>query len=211
MQFDFKRALILAPHTDDGELGAGATIAKWIEADIEVYYAAFSICEEAVPEGFDKDILKTELFAAMDVLGVKRENILLHSYPVRRFKEFRQEILQDIIDRRSELEPDIVLMPCLGDIHQDHQVVAQEGLRAYKGRTILSYELPWNNLSLQTSAFIRHEPHHLDKKARALAEYKTQAGRPYTNREFLTSLSRTRGVQIGVEYAEAFELVRLVL
>lgn len=42
----FKRALVLAPHTDDGELGAGGTLAKMIEAGVEVYYAAFSTAEQ---------------------------------------------------------------------------------------------------------------------------------------------------------------------
>ena len=43
--FSNKRILILAPHTDDGELGCGATISKLIETSNDVYYVAFSACE----------------------------------------------------------------------------------------------------------------------------------------------------------------------
>lgn len=206
-----KRALILAPHTDDGELGCGATIAKMLEEGAEVFYVAFSSCEESIPTGFEQNELVKELYSAMSVLGVKEENITVHNYPVRHFKEHRQDILQDIIDQKEFINPDLVFMPCLGDIHQDHQVVAAEGLRAYKGRSILSYELPWNNVSFNTSAFIKLDARHIAQKAAALAKYKTQEGRPYTNSEFLHSLARTRGVQIGSEFAEAFELVRLVI
>jgi LmbE family N-acetylglucosaminyl deacetylase len=54
----------LAPHTDDGELGAGGFISKLVDEGAEVFYMAFSTAEESVPEGFPKDILKTEVKAA---------------------------------------------------------------------------------------------------------------------------------------------------
>ena len=54
--FKFKNVLVLAPHTDDGELGCGGFIAKLIELGSKVTYAAFSTAEESVPEGFPKDI-----------------------------------------------------------------------------------------------------------------------------------------------------------
>lgn len=37
----FKNVLVLAPHTDDGELGAGGTINRLIEEGSKVTYAAF--------------------------------------------------------------------------------------------------------------------------------------------------------------------------
>ncbi len=42
----FQRILVLAPHTDDGEFGCGGSIAKFIEAGKEVFYAAFSTAEK---------------------------------------------------------------------------------------------------------------------------------------------------------------------
>ena len=50
------KILLLSPHTDDAELGCGATIAKLIRQGKTVYYAAFSACEQSVIEGFPKDI-----------------------------------------------------------------------------------------------------------------------------------------------------------
>ena len=44
---NINKILILAPHTDDGEFGCGASIAKFIKEDKEVYYAAFSLAEES--------------------------------------------------------------------------------------------------------------------------------------------------------------------
>lgn len=202
--------MILAPHTDDGEFGCGATIARFLEAGADVFYTAFSVCEQSVPYGFGQDQLEVELKEATRVLGVPQENVIIHRYPVRHFPAHRQEILQDILDIKKEVKPDLVFMPCLDDIHQDHQVVAMEGLRAYKGKSIFCYEMPWNNISIRTSSFVKLEERHLQRKIDALACYRTQAFRHYANADFIRALAITRGAQIGVPFAEVFELVRLV-
>lgn len=206
----FNNVLVLAPHTDDGELGAGGTIAKLIESRINVYYAAFSTAEKSVPDGFPKDILKTEVKNATSKLGIESSNLLIYNYEVRKLNYVRQEILEQLINLRKEINPDLVLLPSLNDIHQDHSTVAQEGLRAFKQKTILGYELIWNNLTFSTSCFVKLNQRHIEKKCEALKEYKSQQHRDYISEEFVKSLAKTRGVQIGSEYAEAFEVIRLI-
>lgn len=205
-----KKVLVLAPHTDDGEFGCGGTIAKLIEQGAEVYYAAFSACEQSVLPQFPKDILITEVKEATKILGVKAENLFLFKYNVRTFNYHRQEILDDIIKLKKEINPDIVFVPSLNDIHQDHSTIANEAVRAFKFTTLYCYELPWNNFNFTTTCFQYLEDRHLDKKNQALKEYKSQQHRPYANEEFINSLARTRGVQIGVKYAEVFEVIRLI-
>jgi LmbE family N-acetylglucosaminyl deacetylase len=102
-------------------------------------------------------------------------------------------------------------MPSLKDIHQDHNVIANEGLRAFKFSSILAYEMPWNNLTFDTSSFVILEERHIQKKVDALKEYKSQSHRAYCNEEFIRSLARTRGVQINAKYAETFEVVRWII
>lgn len=211
MNIEFKKALVLAPHTDDGEFGCGGTIAKMIEEGTEVFIVAFSSCESSVPDGYKSDVLVDELERATAVLGISKENIILLDYQVRIFQEKRQEILQDIIDIGKKINPDIVLMPSLDDIHQDHLTIAQEGLRAFKFCTLLTYEMPWNNLSFLTSSFVKLEERHIQKKVDALKEYHSQSHRPYSNEEFIRSLARTRGVQINAKYAETFNVLRWII
>jgi N-acetylglucosamine malate deacetylase 1 len=206
-----KRILILAPHTDDGEFGCGGTIARLIEEGNEVYYAAFSACKLSIEEGLPEDILITEVKAATKVLGIKHENLILFDYDVRTFNYKRQEILEDIIRLKNTIQPDLVFMPSVNDIHQDHYTIAFEGIRAFKLSTILCYEMPWNNFTFHTTAFQVLEEKHLQTKVAALIEYKSQQDRPYANEEFIKSLARTRGVQIGKRYAEVFEVVRWIL
>tara|TARA_Y100000739_G_C20308302_1_gene328716 strand:+ start:165 stop:359 length:195 start_codon:yes stop_codon:yes gene_type:complete len=55
------KILVLAPHTDDGEIGCGGSIARFIDEGKEIYYIAFSKCEESVPKGFPKNILEEEV------------------------------------------------------------------------------------------------------------------------------------------------------
>ncbi len=207
----FKTVYVLAPHTDDGELGAGGTISKLIELGANVYYFAFSTAETSVPIGFPKDILKTEVVNATTKLGIKKENVIIYNYEVRKLNYARQEILEDLIKHRNDLKPDLVLMPSLNDIHQDHSTIAQEALRAFKNTTILGYELIWNNLHFDTTSFVKLDKKHIQAKSDALKEYKSQGIRDYMSEEFIFSLAKTRGVQIGTQYAESFEVIRLVI
>lgn len=206
-----KVVFVLAPHTDDGEFGCGATIAKLIDAGHEVFYIAFSACEQSVRDDLPKDILITEVKKATKVLGIKPENLILFNYDVRTFSFRRQEILQNLIDLRNKHKPDLVFMPSVNDIHQDHHAIAVEGLRAFKFCSIMCYEVPWNNFSFETSSFVHLEEKHVQRKIDALMKYESQAHRTYASGEFIRSLARTRGTQIGNIYAETFDVVRWIV
>jgi LmbE family N-acetylglucosaminyl deacetylase len=213
MTFDFssKNVLVLAPHTDDGELGMGGTISKMTEQGANVYYIAFSTAAESVPKGFPRDILKTEVKSATTILGISPDKLIIKDYQVRKLNFVRQEILEDLIKIRKEIEFDFVFLPSLNDIHQDHSTIGAEGLRAFKGTTILGYELIWNNLTFQTQCFIELKAAHVQKKIESLLVYQSQGVRNYMSPDFIRSLAITRGVQIGYEFAEAFEVLRLTL
>ncbi len=208
--FKPSRALVLAPHTDDGEFGCGGTIARLLEDRVDVFYAAFSICEESVPAGFKSDALAEEVRAATGVLGIPPQNLVVRSYPVRRFPEHRQDILEDLVRLRAQFRPDLVFLPSGHDIHQDHQVIAAEGVRAFKAATLLGYDIPWNNLAMTYSTLVVLEERHLQKKLAALACYKTQAHRPYATEEAIRSLAVSRGLLVAQKYAEGFQGIRFV-
>jgi len=207
---EFQRILILAPHTDDGEIGCGGSIARFVEEGKQVYYAAFSTAQTSVREGFPKNILEIEVKKAVEMLQIPKDNLILYNFEVRRFPDVRQEILHELIKLRAEIKPDLIFLPSLNDIHQDHSVVAQEGLRAFKKQPILGYEQPWNNIVFETRSFIPLEKKHIEKKIQALMCYESQKHRSYLNEEFIWGLARTRGTQIEGNYAEAFEVLRWV-
>jgi len=203
-----ERILVLAPHPDDGELGCGGALARFAEEGKDVYYAYFSLCEESVPEGFREDILATEVKTATRVLGIEENKIIPHHYPVRRFCDFRQSVLEALLKLRSDVAPDLVLLPCSDDMHQDHATVFREGIRAFKHSSILGYELPWNQKDFASTGFVTLEYRHVAQKIEAIKQYESQSSRDYATNDFLSGLARVRGVQAGIEFAEAFEVVR---
>lgn len=202
--------LVLAPHTDDGELGCGATIAKHIERGNIVHYVAFSTCEQSVPSGFPSDILRYELLLATKELGIEKENVHIYNYEVRKFSYFRQEILEDMILLRNRIKPTVVYIPSVNDNHQDHYIVANEARRAFKNSNLFSYELPWNNYLFGANYYEVVTIENVKTKIKSVSMYSSQQKRSYTTPEYLKSLAVTRGVVIGHEFAESFEVVRII-
>jgi LmbE family N-acetylglucosaminyl deacetylase len=206
-----QRILVLAPHTDDAELGCGGTIARLLREGKDVYVAAFSTAEQSLPPGVPATRLRDEFLAAMETLGIPPEKSFVFGYPVRRLSYYRQEVLEELVKLRRQVKPDMVLLPSASDLHQDHQVLNVEGLRCFKDMSIWGYELPWNNISFSSQAFVTLETCDLQAKWGALQAYHSQfeLSRPYFTWQFIESLARVRGVQVHEPYAEAFEVIRL--
>lgn len=205
-----KRVLILGPHTDDGEWGAGASIAHWLDQGHDVWYAAFSAAEESVSSEFASDVLRVEIVDAVRELGMKEENLRVLHHKVRHFPRDRQEILEEMIRLRAEISPTLVVLPSAYDTHQDHKVISEEGFRAFKRCSILGYEIPWNNRKIDLTYFQEVEEADLERKIRAIGQYKSQLFRNPHYEEFIRSLAVQRGFQVGCRYAEAFEVIRWV-
>jgi LmbE family N-acetylglucosaminyl deacetylase len=209
---NFDKILVLSPHTDDGELGAGGTITRLLDEGKEVHYFVFSLCEDSVPKGLPKDILKTECLSSLKVLGVLPKNMHVLNYQVRKFPEHRQEILENLIEFKNRDVPDLVLIPSSHDVHQDHATIYWEALRAFKRESsIWGYEHPWNNLTFTTDIFIQLNEEHVEAKLKALKEYRSQQNHVYMEEKNIRSLVITRGAQINKPYAEAFEQIRLII
>ena len=190
--------LILAPHADDAEIGCGGTIARLSDSGHDIFCL---ICTERKDDNF-----KSEINKARDILGIKWYITLKHK--VRLLGEKRQEVLDEMILARKRLHPDIVLMPSLNDVHQDHAAVAREGMRAFKEYSILGWESPRNEFESSHNFYVPLSLKHLERKIEAIQCYKSQLPRIQMEPDFIISLAKTRGAQVGVEYAEAFTSYR---
>ena len=206
----WRRVLVLAPHTDDGEFGCGGAIARLVEEGVDVRYVAFSIATRSLPDGFAPDTLAREVREATKELGIPEEHLRLHDFDVRTFPEHRQDILELLVSLWEELKPDAVFQPSHHDVHQDHQTIAQEGLRAFKRTTILGYEIPWNNFDFSYGAYLALERRHVERKVAAVARYASQQHRRYADEDYIWNLARVHGTNVNREYAEVFEVYRLV-
>jgi LmbE family N-acetylglucosaminyl deacetylase len=193
------RILALSPHTDDVELGAGGSIARWINEGCDVDYWYFSDCD--TPE------IPVECRRSLYILGIKYIQIPFGLYPRRKFYQHRDEILQNLYNVHDQY--DLVLVPATGDCHQDHVVITEESVRAFKC-SILGYELPWNNLGFDGRYFVKLHIDDFNKKIEALSKYKSQKDRKYMKRDYLMAWAYFRGVQANYDLAEAFEVIRWI-
>jgi LmbE family N-acetylglucosaminyl deacetylase len=208
------KILILSPHTDDAELGCGGSIARMIEEGHELLWVVFSIAEDSLPNDLPKDTLKNEFLQVAKHLGLKDRSYMICDFRVRHMDEKRQEILEDLVKIRQSFQPDIVMMPSQNDYHQDHQVISNETIRAFKMHSsIIGYELPWNQMAFNTNMFIRLQKSHIEMKLDLLSHYKSQLqlGRSYFSPEYTYGLAKVRGTQCNSSYAEAFEVVRWII
>jgi len=208
------KILVVSPHTDDAELGSGGSISKFIEEDHEIFWIVFSTCDVSLPAGYPRDILRREFLQVLHSIGLIEEMCNIFEFRVRHLFEHRQDILEELIQIRNEFKPDLVIAPSLNDLHQDHQTVANEVVRAFKTTSsIICYELPWNHMNFNTQLFVKLNESHISMKWKILRNYQSQIqqNRTYFSEEFIRGLAKVRGIQCNAEYAEAFEVVRWIL
>ena len=209
---ELMRIILFSPHTDDGELGCGGTIAKMIEQGADVFHYAFSSCENT-NDNQEKHV--EEMAMSDKVLGIQASAILhppgAKEFAMRSIYKDRQEVLNAMVDLRMNINPDLVFVPSSNDTHQDHQTIREEAFRAFKQCSILGYEMPWNNLQFKTDIFTRLDYSHVQRKLEAIQCYHTQYGKTYFDPDFVLALAKIRGTQVGALYAEAMECIRWML
>lgn len=210
MKIEQKKILILSPHTDDAEIGAGGAICQ-LAKDNDLYHAAFSFAKESLLPGFADDATEKEFFASAKYIGIPKDKCYTLDYKVRVFSENRQRILEDLVSLKRAIEPDVVITTSSFDTHQDHKVLYEESFRAFKDRTILGYEMPSNNRSFAPNLFVPLSDQALKKKIELVNIYQSQVVKFPGLENLIRSLAVCRGYQIKKEYAEAFEVIRLLI
>jgi LmbE family N-acetylglucosaminyl deacetylase len=201
-----KTILLIAPHLDDIELGLGGTVSRLCNNNTnKIYYLGLSI-----PPLVEKTGFMNEFWHSNSFFNIPKENYFLYDYDPRNLFDDRMDILQIFYDIGRQINPDLVFIPNSKDLHQSHQVVHAEGVRAFKYSTLLGYELPWNSMSFDMDVFITFSKEEMENKLNAINAFETQMSRMFFSNNITLDLARVRGKQIGKEYAECFELIRLI-
>ena len=196
-----KKILAIAPHTDDIELGCGATLHKY-RNDYEIDALAIS---NAQPLATGDPV--EEFYESMKLIGA---NASFLDFEPRVIGIHRQELLDKFWNLQQKNKYDIVFCPSSYDNHQDHQAVYNEVFRAFKHCTILGYEMPWNNRTFRTDVFVSLSIEDIEAKVKMLDCYKTQLERAFMCKEYVMDIARTRGLQVGKKYVESFEAIRII-
>ena len=205
MLFYGQRALFLGAHPDDIEIGCGALISH-INGQADLLCVTLSDNQKN-PELVN---LPQEHYKSMEVLGVPREKAILGQFETRRFPHARQEILEYMLQIRRNFEPDIVFVHTKSDIHQDHATVTDEALRAFRGTTVLGFDVIRSSYGFFPSFLVEVNENDVQKKIDALAQYKTYQNRYYFDPEITRATLIRNGAISERRYAEGFDILRVV-
>ena len=204
MNFFGNRVLFLGAHPDDIELGCGALLHN-IAARTEVLCVTLSDNQKNP----DLKHIVEEHYAAMKVLGVKRDAILLGAFTTRVFQDQRQEILEYFLKLRKDFKPDLIFVHSKQDIHQDHNVMTDEALRAYRGITVLGFDVIRSSYGFFPHFLAEVDEADVAAKVEALAAYQTYSDRYYFRPDLIRSIMIRHGALAECPFAEGFDILRI--
>ena len=205
MNFHGKRVLFLGAHPDDIELGCGALL-HHIVNHTDVLCVTLSDNQKN-PQL--KDVVK-ELYTSMAILGVPKEKITVEEFTTRKFPDMRQEILEYLLELRRDFKPEIVFVHTRQDIHQDHNVVTEEALRAYRGITVLGYDVVRSSYGFFPHFLVEVTEEDVEKKIEALSQYETYHDKYYFDADLLRATMVRHGALAECQLAEGFDILRIV-
>lgn len=205
MTFSGKRILFLGAHPDDIEIGCGALISH-IAARTEIKCVTLSDNQKNPTL---KNVV-SEHYRSMEILGLKKDNIIVGQFETRRFPQARQEILEYMINLNHEFHPDIVFLHTKADIHQDHATVTEEGLRAFRGTTVLGFDVIRSSYGFFPNFLIEVDEADVNKKILALSEYRTYDSKYYFDPEITRATLIRHGALAERKYAEGFDILRII-
>ncbi len=205
MIFYGKRVCFLGAHPDDIEIGSGALIAQ-IAGKTDIRCVTFSDNQKN-PEL--KNLVQ-EHYASMETLGISRDQVILMDFETRRFQHLRQEILEEMVSIQRSFQPDIVFVHSIADIHQDHKTVTEEALRAFRGTTVLGFDVIRSSYGFFPSFLIAVTEEEADRKVLALQQYKTYAKKYYFDPAITRATLIRNGAICERQYAEGYDILRIV-
>ncbi len=207
MNFFGKRVLFLGAHPDDIEIGCGALL-HHISRQKATEYLCVTLSDNQ--KNPDLKNVKDEHLRSMQVLGVPREKVVLGPFTTRVFPDARQEILEYFLQLRRDFKPDLIFTHSNKDVHQDHLTMTDEALRAFRGITVLGFDVVRSSYGFFPHFLVEVEEEDVNKKIEALAQYATYQDRYYFNSELTRSIMVRHGALAELPFAEGFDILRIV-
>lgn len=204
MNFYGKQVLFLGAHPDDIELGCGALLHHIVkQTDVLCVTLSDNQKNPSLKSVVD------EHYEAMAVLEVPREKIILGAFTTRVFPDARQEILEYFLKLRRDFQPDLIFVHSKQDVHQDHNTMTDEALRAFRGITVLGFDVVRSSYGFFPHFLVEVTEADVDKKIEALSKYETYRDRYYFNSELTRSIMVRHGALAERPFAEGFDILRI--
>lgn len=201
-----KRLLCIGAHSDDIEIGAGATILRILREspDVEVTWCVLSGDEVRHDEARR---------SAERLLRNAARSLVFTSFPDSQFPDHRREIKQTFEQRLKHVKPDLILTHSREDRHQDHRVANELTWNTFRANQIWEYEIPkWDGDLIQPNLYVSAEPDDASLKVSVLLEsFASQSKKHWFDSETFLGLMRLRGLESNSRYAEAFVARKFVV
>ena len=221
-----KKVLILSPHADDEILGCGGFISKYSKRNFQINVLILTDANKGAPEIYSiKKIKKIRDEAKIANNYISTKKLFFENLPALNLNNYPIYKISNIISKYIEnINPEVVLIPSANDIHDDHKIIfkaAKVSMRFIKKsnlKKILSYEVlsetEWNEneKSFNPNYFVSLEKSDINKKINAFLKYKSQVKKfPHPrSKEAIINLSKLRGSQVFMSYAEAFKVEKIL-
>lgn len=200
-----RKLLFLGAHPDDIELGCGALLSNLGQkAEILCVTLSDNRKNPALQN------LVQEHYRSMGVLGIGRDRIVLGPFETRNFPRDRQEILEFLFDLNRTYQPEIVFVHTESDIHQDHSVTTVEALRAFRGTTVLGFDVLRSSYGFFPRFLVEVDAGDVEKKVQCLLEYQTYCDKYYFSPDVVRATLVRHGALAGRPFAEGFDILRII-
>lgn len=197
---EVKRLLCIGAHSDDIEIGAGATVLRIVRENpaVEVTWCVLSGNE--IRQGEARR--GAERMLGSDVC----QRVLLQGFADSRFPAHREQIKEFFEQSLKSIDPDLILTHARGDAHQDHRMVNELTWNTFRSHQIWEYEIPkWDGDLMQPNLYVPLDPEDVATKIAVLRDvFSSQRNKHWFDEETFRGLMRIRGLESNSRYSEAF-------
>lgn len=211
--------VFIGAHPDDIELGCGGTVCYFVNKGYDVYCyhltnGTYTDISGNTMRTFE-EIIETSK-KSLGILGVKEENIYFSDTPATALKDCKENIseLQNyIIDKNTNM---IFTHSHPDTYHQDHRAahnITMASARRYVNNIFL-FEIIFNFAAgMMIPNYYINISEYIEKKTQALRFHRTEYNKYNGERwiDSIVSLAKYRGIQVDVDYAEAFHVMKFLL
>ena len=219
-----KIVLIIAAHSDDEALGCSGTMAKHVAQGDKVHILFMT--DGVASRIRSKNNTEERLIAAQDavqILGVSSFTTL--NFPDNKMDSIPLlDVVKEVENKITELQPEIIYTHHIGDLNIDHQITHKAVITACRPhpgfcvRKNYAFEVlsstEWQTPGVESfcpNMFIDITDY-IDIKKQVLKVYSAEMHQTPHSRSIDNAirLNAVRGNSIGVDYAEAFVLIRMI-